>query len=254
VLYLRSLIFNIAFYINLTILCIIAIPTLFMPYRAIIWIAKLWARTSIWLLRVICNTKTEFRGLEKIPKGAVIAAAKHQSIWETFALMPLFDDPVFILKRELMWLPFFGWYLWKGRMIAVDRGARSQALNGVTTRAKIELALGRQLLIFPEGTRRPAEGEPRYKYGTAHIYGELGLPCVPIALNSGLFWPRRTFLHYPGTIVAEVLDPMPAGLTKEEFAQSVKEILEVATAKLIAEGKRELAAHGYTYKTPPRGV
>ena len=195
-------------------------------------------------MRAVCGIKVEYRGLEKIPPGALLVASKHQSLWETFALLWLFSDPAFILKRELQWIPFFGWYCWKASMIPVDRGRRGQALGDMTERARVELGRGRQIVIFPEGTRRAPGAEPSYKFGIVHLYGETGIPCLPIALNSGLFWPRRSFRRYPGTIVAEVLDPIAPGLGKAEFAARLQQDIETATARLIAEGERELARNG----------
>lgn len=244
VLVFRSLLFNIAFYLNLTVYMVAAIPTFVMPYWGLVRVAQAWGRSNEWLMRVICGIAIEVRGKEKIPEGAALVASKHQSIWETFALLPLFDDPAYILKRELRWIPFFGWYTWKGRMIPVDRGARTQALAAMTERVKLELSRGRQILIFPEGTRRAPGAEPRYKFGIAHLYVQTGMPCTPMALNSGLFWPRRSFLRYPGTIVIEVLDPIMPGLDKAEFAATLQERIETATARLVAEGRAELAAHG----------
>jgi 1-acyl-sn-glycerol-3-phosphate acyltransferase len=194
------------------------------------------------LLRVVVGIKVDIRGREKIPAGPILVASKHQSAWETFALIPLFRSPVFILKRELQWIPIFGWLLIKGRMVPVDRGGGASALTAMTERARIELADNRQLIIFPEGTRRPAGAEPRYKYGVAHLYVAAGVPCVPIALNSGLFWPRRSLLRIPGTVVLEVLDPIPPGLDKDEFFERLKNTIETATARLIEEGHNEIAA------------
>lgn len=241
---LRSFVFNVLFYLNLLLHFVIAIPTLVMPRMAIVKLAMFWGLTNNWLLRVVCGIKVEYRGLEKIPRGALLVASKHQSLWETFALLWLFSDPAFIIKRELQWLPFFGWYAMKAGMIPVDRGRRGQALADMTERARAELGRSRQIVIFPEGTRRAAGAEPSYKYGIAHLYGETGMPCLPIALNSGLFWPRRSFMRYPGTIVAEVLDPIPPGLDKAEFAARLQQDIEAATARLIAEGERELVKHG----------
>jgi 1-acyl-sn-glycerol-3-phosphate acyltransferase len=240
----RSIVFNILFYLNLGVLLIAAIPTLLMPPRAIIAMAKLWGRTSLWLLRVVCGTKVEFRGLERIPQGPLIVAAKHQSTWETFALLSLFEHPVFIIKRELTWIPLFGWFTLKGRMIAVDRGSGSQALADMTIRAREVIRGGRQLFIFPEGTRRPAGAEPRYKFGVAHLYDVIGVPCAPVALNSGLFWRRRSFLRLPGTILVEFLNPIAPGLDKQTFFALLQEKIEAATARLVAEGERELARNG----------
>ena len=236
----RSILFNLLFYLNLAVLLIAAIPTLLMPRGAIIEMAKLWGRTSLWLLRVVCGTTVEFRGLEKIPSGPLIVAAKHQSTWETFALLPLFEQPIFIVKRELMWIPLFGWFMWKGEMISVDRGSGSQALAAMTVRARETIRSGRQLFIFPEGTRRPAGAEPAYKFGVAHLYDVVGVPCMPVALNAGLFWPRRSFLRMPGTIVVEFLDPILPGLDKQAFFLRLQNDIETATARLIVAGESEL--------------
>jgi 1-acyl-sn-glycerol-3-phosphate acyltransferase len=238
----RSIAFNVLFYLNTLIYLIAALPTFFMPYRAIIAVAKSWGRTNLVLLRVVAGIDYEIRGREKIPKGPIIIAAKHQSAWETFALLPLVDSPVFILKRELQWIPIFGWLTIKGRMVPVHRGGGAQTLAAMIERARIELADNRQLIIFPEGTRRPAGAEPRYKVGVAHLYIAEGVPCVPIALNSGLFWPRRSLRRFPGTVVAEILDPIPPGLDKDAFFERLQHDIEGATARLIAEGRTKMKA------------
>jgi 1-acyl-sn-glycerol-3-phosphate acyltransferase len=236
----RSVVFNLVFYLNLVAYLLVAVPVLLLPRRYMLALAKHWAKTNLWLLRVLCGIKTEFRGLEKIPRGGLIVASKHQSMWETFALLPFFEEPTFILKRELMWIPFFGWCLWKTQMIAVDRGARGPALTTMTEQAKAEVLLrGRQIVIFPEGTRRPAGAEPQYKFGVAHLYSEIGVPCVPVALNSGLFWPRRSFRRFPGTVVVQVCDPIAPGLDKSAFIVRLQDTIETASNKLLEEAKRE---------------
>jgi 1-acyl-sn-glycerol-3-phosphate acyltransferase len=240
----RSVLFNVLFYLNLLVHLVAVLPTMVMPRGAILAVARWWARTNGWLLRAVCGITVEIRGAEKIPPGALLVASKHQSLWETFGLLSLFSDPAFIMKRELMWIPFFGWYTWKARMIPVDRGARAQALAAITDYARAALAGGRQIVIFPEGTRRPPGAEPKYKYGVVHLYAETGTPCLPIALNSGLFWPRRSFRRYPGTIRVEILDPIAPGLDKDAFFQKLQQTIEPATARLIAEGERELAGRG----------
>jgi len=235
----RSLVFNALFYVNTALWLIAALPTFFMPYRAIIEVAKAWGRFNRALTRMVAGIDYEIRGAEKIPRGPVIVAAKHQSAWETFALLSLFDNPTFIIKRELQWIPIFGWFTIKGRMVPVQRGAGSQTLTNMIERARIELSRGRQLVIFPEGTRRAPGAEPRYKYGVAQLYAAEGVPCIPIALNSGLFWPRRTFLRYPGTLVVEFLKPIPAGLSRDEFTAQVSSAIETASDRLIREGRAE---------------
>ena len=240
----RSSLFNVLFYLNLLFLLIIALPTLIMPRAAILAIAKLWARTNLWLLWTICNITVDFRGLEKIPAGPLIVACKHQSLWETFALLLLVAHPTYIMKRELMWIPFFGWYTRKAGMIAIDRGKGAQALADMSVAAANALAHNRQIIIFPEGTRRAPGAEPRYKYGVVHLYLETGVPCLPIALNSGLFWPRRSLRRYPGTIRVQILDPIAPGIDKTAFFELLQREIEVATARLVSEGQRELAARG----------
>jgi 1-acyl-sn-glycerol-3-phosphate acyltransferase len=244
VIILRSLLFNLLFYLNLMMLLLAALPTLVMPRWGIIGIAKFWAHSSLWLLRVICGTRVEWRGIEKIPQGALIIGAKHQSTWETFALLTLVRDPTFIMKRELMWIPLFGWYTWKGGMIPVDRGAGKAAIDAMTAHARKAVADGRQIVIFPEGTRRAAGAPPRYKTGVGYLYAACNVPCVPIALNSGLFWPRRRFLRFPGTVRVEVLDPIPPGHDRDLFLAELERDLEAATARLLAEGEHDIDGHG----------
>lgn len=241
VIFLRSLVFNVLFYILLVLWILFALPTFLMPRRAILAVAGWWAKSSILLMRLICGTKVEFRHVEKIPAGPLIVASKHQSMWETFALLQFFDQPLYIVKRELKWIPFFGWYIMKAEMIDVERAAGGKALRDMTRRAGVAVREGRQLIIFPEGTRRPVEAPPRYKHGVAQIYKNSGATCLPVALNSGLFWPRRTFMRYPGTIVVEFLDPLPPGLSRDEFIARVSGAIEDATDRIVKEAREEQA-------------
>ncbi|MFB9268965.1 lysophospholipid acyltransferase family protein [Bradyrhizobium erythrophlei] len=239
--FLRSLVFNVLFYLVLVVLCIVAIPTVVLPRQAMMALAALWANTSLFLMRVVCNIRIEFRGVEKIPKGALIVASKHQSFWETFALLGFFDHPLFILKRELMMIPVFGQYLKKVGMISVERGGGPRSLVKTLKQAAAEVKRGRQLVIFPEGTRRPPGAPPSYKAGVAQIYVECGVPCLPVALNSGLFWPRRTFMRYPGTLVVEFLDPLPPGLPRDEFLHRLRDEIETATGRIVEAARAEQA-------------
>lgn len=236
---LRSIAFNILFYLNTVVFLVIALPTFVMPYQAIVQVAKAWGRVSLLLLRIVAGVKFELRGRENIPQGAVIVASKHQSAWETFALMPLFKMPAIIMKRELQWIPVFGWLMIKARMVGVDRGARARALIRMAERARAELARGRQLIIFPEGTRRPVGAAPDYKSGVSFLYSTAGVPCLPVALNSGVFWPRRSLRRKPGTVVAEILPPIPPGLDKKTFAARLEDDIESATARLVAEAQAD---------------
>jgi 1-acyl-sn-glycerol-3-phosphate acyltransferase len=242
VLAVRSFLFNTLFYLNVAVqLVLLAMPALLLPRWGTVWVAQTWARSNLWLLRVVCGITVEWRGLEKIPPGALIVAAKHQSIWETFALLPLFSDPTFIIKRELIWVPLWGWSAWRGGMIFIDRRAGKSAVPAMLADARRALHEGRQIIIFPEGTRRPPGAEPQYKFGVARLYGEGVAPCLPVALNSGLFWPRRRFLRRPGTVRVEFLDPISPGLDPEVFFARLQHDVEAATARLVQEGERESA-------------
>lgn len=235
VLSIRSLAFNALFYANLILHMIVALPTLALPRRVQLRFVRSYARTSLWLLRVVCGTTVEWRGLAKLPQGPCIVACKHQSLWETFALYALFSDPAYVLKRELMWIPLFGWHMKKAGLIPIDRSAGMAALSRMTARAKHELEQGRQLIIFPEGTRRAPGAEPSYKPGVAHLYARAGVACVPLALNSGLFWPRRSLMRFPGTVLVEVLDPITPGLEPRAFLSRLQDVLEDASTRLIEE-------------------
>jgi 1-acyl-sn-glycerol-3-phosphate acyltransferase len=231
----RSLLFNALFYLNLLVQMIVALPVLALPHRIHLAFIRSYCHTSLWLLRVVCGTRVAWRGLEKIPQGACIVACKHQSTWETFSLYAAFVDPTYVLKRELMWIPLFGWHMRKAGLIPIDRGARLSALSRMTARARTELARARQVVIFPEGTRRPPGAEPTYKPGVAYLYAKAGVACVPVALNSGLFWPRRSLIRFPGTILVEVLDPIPPGLDSRAFLQQLQTAIEEASTRLLRE-------------------
>ena len=239
--FLRSLLFNVLFYLVLVVLIIVGIPTFLMPRAALMTVAGWWAGASLFLMRVVCNIKVEFRGLEKIPRGPLVVASKHQSMWETFALLRLFEHPLFILKRELTWIPVFGQFLKKAGMISVERGGGPRSLLKTLRRAGAEVRNGRQLVVFPEGTRTPVGAPPHYKAGVAQIYVDSAVPCLPVALNSGLFWPRRTFMRYPGTLVVEFLDPLPPGLPRDEFLVRLRTAIEEATNRIVDAARVEQA-------------
>jgi 1-acyl-sn-glycerol-3-phosphate acyltransferase len=232
---LRSLAFHAAFYITTTLLAIVGLPVLAGDRLRVQAYARFWTRTTVWLLEKICGTRIEFRGLEHIPDGACLIAAKHQSALETLALTTITRDFSYILKKELMGIPIFGWYLARAGQIALDRSKRGQALPDLSRQAREAVAEGRQIFIFPEGTRRPVGAVPEYKSGVAHLYADTGAPCVPVALNSGLFWPRQSILLRPGTMTIEFLEPIAPGQPKQEFLRLLQAKIEDATASLVAE-------------------
>ncbi len=233
----RSLLFNVLFYVTTTLFVVLGSPLLFGPRRWAMAALAVHARFELWLLKVIIGTKLEVRGQEKLPKGACLVASKHQSAWETFALIPLFRDPALLMKRELFWIPFHGWFSHKFEMIPVDRDKGPAALRRMLREARRRVADGREIIIFPEGTRRPPGAPPDYKTGVILLYEALDIPCVPVALNSGLFWPRRSLERRRGTIVVEFLDSIPPGLPKAEFLKRLTEAIETASTRLLAEAK-----------------
>jgi 1-acyl-sn-glycerol-3-phosphate acyltransferase len=239
--FLRSLVFNILFYLVFLFWVVVALPTFVLPRAALLRVANWWAQSNILLMRLICNIKVEFRGTEKIPKGPLVVAVKHQSMWETISLLRFFEAPFFVLKRELKFIPIFGLFLIKANMVPIDRNAGGRALLAMVRRAAREVRHGRQFVIFPEGTRRPVGAPPQYKAGIGQIYVACGVSCLPVALNSGLFWPRRSFMRYPGTLVVEFLDPLPPGLPRDEFLTRMRTVIEDATDRLVAAGQAEQA-------------
>jgi 1-acyl-sn-glycerol-3-phosphate acyltransferase len=236
----RSIIFNVIFYLNVITQMIVFTPFYFLaPRKKAFWVPKFWARTNLWLMEVICGTRCEVEGLENLPTGSYIFAPKHQSFWDTFAFLPFLEDVLYILKRELTWIPFFGWYVMKQRMIPVNRAAKGRAMTEVMRLTIERMKEGRQLIIYPEGTRRQPGAEPHYKYGIARIYKDLGLQVVPVVHHAGLFWPRRKFLRQPGLIRIQILKPIEPGLDPDVFFQRLILEMETASDKLLLETVRD---------------
>lgn len=232
----RSLAFNVAFYINLIIQMILWTPIYFLLPRKKAWfIPKFWAASSLWLHKVLAGTHVQIDGRENLPEGSCIIAPKHQSFWDTIAFLPWIPDALYILKRELTWIPLFGWYVAKMRMIPIDRGSRSKALRQAVRIGRERMKEHRQLIIYPEGTRRPPGAEPAYKYGIVELYAQLNVPVVPVAHVAGLYWPRRRFLRYPGTIHARFLPPIEPGLPREAFQERLIRETEAACDELLIE-------------------
>ena len=228
---LRSALFNLAFYAVIVAMLLLGLPVL-ASRRLTLAYAKLWGRVSVWLLEAICGTRLSFEGV--VPRGGALIAAKHQSFLETFALLTVLERPTYVLKRELTWLPLFGWYLLRSGMIPIDRGAGTKTFARLNARAAEAVAAGRQLIIFPEGTRRPPGAIPAYKSGVAHLYRALGAPCTPVALDTGVFWPRRKFLRRPGRAVIRFLDTIPPGLDRTAFMVRAQAAIESASDALLA--------------------
>ena len=238
--FLRSALFNVLFYLNLIVQMIIFTPPYFLMKRKAAWvIPKNWVRSNHWLLKMVVGTTHTLQGVENIPDGGYIIAPKHQSFWDAYALLPYLDDPFYILKRELTWIPLFGWYVIKMRMVPINRGAREKIMPAVLEKTRKQMADGRQLIIYPEGTRRPVGAEPNYRFGIARIYSELDVPVMPVAIVAGLFWPRRKFLRYPGDIKVRFLPSIEPGLPVEEFMERLIGATETAVDELLVEAIRE---------------
>jgi 1-acyl-sn-glycerol-3-phosphate acyltransferase len=196
------------------------------------------ARVCCWLLRVVAGTRLEVRGREHLPAGAALIASKHQSAWDTFGLIPLLTDPALVMKAELGRIPLYGWFARKFGMILIPREKRAAALKQLLRDAKARAADGRHILIFPEGTRMAPGAAPDYKSGVSALYEALEVPCVPVALNTGVFWPRRGFIRRPGTMIVQFLPALPPDLPRQEFNRRLQEEIETATAGLVAEALR----------------
>lgn len=230
---LRSLLFVALFYLWSATVAILISPILLAPRRWTLRALDVWARGVIALLP-ICGIRVEVRGREHIPAGPALVAPKHQCMFDVFAQFTWLPDACFVLKKELMWIPFFGWYAQKARMIVVDREAHAAALKKLVKDSRDRLTEDRQLVIFPEGTRGDPGVKGDYKPGVAALYRDLDLPVHPVATNSGVHWPRHGFLRKPGVIVFEYLEPIPPGLKRAEFMRLLEERIETASLRLNA--------------------
>jgi 1-acyl-sn-glycerol-3-phosphate acyltransferase len=243
-LYLRSLLFYPVLYVNWVIFLVLGSWLLLCPRRWAMAGLALHGDITVWLLWAICGTRMEVRGQEKLLPGPVIVAAKHQAAWDTFALNSLMRDPALVMKAELLNMPLYGRFCRKFELIPVQRELGPSALRQMTRDARNRAAQGREIFIFPEGTRTTPGDPPDYKPGVALLYHDLKLPVCPVALNSGMCWPRRSFLRYPGTIVAEFLDPIPPGLPRQEFMDKLQSAIETASNLLCLETSEELQRLG----------
>lgn len=242
---LRSLLFAVTFYVWTALIAVVSLPVLLVSQRGTARVSKVWAIGSLMLLRLAVGLTHEVRGRESLPKGPVIVALKHQSAWDTIALWILLENPAIVLKRSLARIPVFGWYIRRGKAIVIDRSAGAKALRPMVVTARAAVASGRPIAIFPQGTPTLVGARQLYQPGVAALYMQLGLPLVPVALNSGLFWGRRSFLKQPGRILLEFLPAIEPGLDRREVMAKLERRIERATAKLVAEaaGTRDRSAH-----------
>ncbi|WP_282607435.1 1-acyl-sn-glycerol-3-phosphate acyltransferase [Pelagibius sp. Alg239-R121] len=229
---LRSFIFNALFFGWSTIYLTVCLPILLLPPRASSQVGKIWTRTTFALLKFICKLDYEVIGLENLPDAPFIVASKHQSAWETMVFSVLLDHPCFIMKRELNWIPLFGWFTARSGAIGIDRSGGASELKRLIALSREIVAEKRPIIIFPEGTRVPPTQQIPYQPGVAALYGQLKIPVVPVALNSGYFWRRRAFAKRPGKVTLEFLPAIPPGLPRKEFLPRLVDSIESACTRL----------------------
>lgn len=235
--FVRSLLFNIAVFGWSIFLLIAFIPMIFLPRGAMLSASRFWTRSIFWLHKKILKLDYEFRGREHLPDGPFIVASAHQSAWDTIAYFTVLSDPVFVLKKELYRIPMFGLYSRKLEMIAIDRSAGARAARRMIASVSDRLAAGRQVLIFPGGTRSAPHEVVPLKAGIGALYRRCGVPVVPVSLNSGWFWGRRSFLKKPGKILVEFHEPIPPGLDTDAFDALLSERIHQGNRRLLEEAK-----------------
>ncbi len=219
------------------VLGVIGVPLIFVDRRYALAAVRIWCRLVMGAARLLCGITIEVRGLDKLPTHGVLIAAKHQGMLDTVAPFDFLSDPSIVLKQELLSVPIYGWYALKIGMIPIDRSGAAKTLRALIRAVRERFDQGRQIIIFPEGTRSLPGAAPDYKPGIAALYRELGVPCSPVATNSGLYWPARGLAKYPGHVVFEILDPIPAGLRRPEFMRMMETRIETASNRLMAEAK-----------------
>ena len=230
----RSLLFTLYFFGGSTIIAIAYLPLLILPRIITVWALRFWGLYTCFGLRLICGVKIEVRGTP--PRGPALIGAKHQGLLDICAAFTILPDACFVMKKELLRIPLFGWYSQKCGMIPVDREGHSAALKKLVTDTQDRMRNDRQVVIFPEGTRTTPGAEPQYKPGVAALYRDLGLPCTPCATNSGVHWPAKGFIRDPGTVVFEYLEDIPAGLKRGQFMAELEERIETASRRLLDQG------------------
>jgi 1-acyl-sn-glycerol-3-phosphate acyltransferase len=236
--FLRSTIFWVIAVAFTAAISLAALPT-WLRHRDVTYCwCRFWARAMLWLARFVCGLDYRVLGQERLPPGPVIFALKHQSAWETIAFVAIAPPVAGVLKRELLLIPVYGWYLRRLGMVPIDRKAAGAAIREMLRRARDETARGRSIMIMPEGTRLPPGRTGRYHPGVAALYTALGLAVVPVALNSGLFWGRRSLLLRPGTVTLQFLEPIAPGLDRRELMKILQDRIEAASERLRLEGLR----------------
>jgi len=232
--FIRSLLFTILFYATLILVFILAIPTLILPSKATLICGKILAYIIIFLLRFILRVKVSFSGIENLKKNEkFFVASAHQSLLETFILQAPLQYPIFILKKELLKIPLFGWYLKKIGSIDIVRDTTTKDNLNFFEKVKSNIETSkRPLLIFPQGTRVKIGERLSFKKGVGRIYEALNLPCIPVALNTGKVWPKNSFLKYNNDIKISFLEPIEPGKDKNVFIKDLETVIYSSIDKL----------------------
>lgn len=231
----RSTLFNISFWAWTFVLGILGLPFACISPKMALHIAHLWAWGNLTMLRILCGITHEIRGSQYIPSHAALIASKHQSAWDTVIFWSLIKHPVYVLKRELIFIPIFGWHLLLLKSIYIDRKSGASALKNMLRGAKASTEKGATIIIFPEGTRSAVETKTVYHPGVAALYQHLKVSVVPVALNSGVYWSKNAFVKRPGKIIIEFLPPIIPGLKSREFMTQLESQIETKVAALIKE-------------------
>lgn len=259
----RAVIFNIAFYAWTGLIGTIGLPFLLGPRRMAMRFGRFWSQGVLSLLRAIVGLDHRVLGRNHIPAGGCIVAMKHQSAWDAISLPVVLDDPAPVVKKELLLVPIYGWYMARAGAIAIDRKAGATALRTMLGAARQAAAERRPIVIYPQGTRVAPGTTAPYQPGVYGLYQALSLPVVPAAVNSGRFWGRRSFWKWPGCITLEFLEPIPPGWPRRRLMAELEQRIETATSALeiAVEGERRRvtagpplrdSACGVTETSPPR--
>ncbi|MDJ0894140.1 MAG: 1-acyl-sn-glycerol-3-phosphate acyltransferase [Alphaproteobacteria bacterium] len=244
---LRASAFNLLFYGLTAVMALAAVPVALVSRGLTRRMVKLWSRSTEWLLATVVGLRVEIRGKHHLPSDPCLITSKHQSALETIMATDLLGDPAVVLKKELLRIPVWGWHAKQQRHVVVDRTAGAAALRRMRDDAKAALAAGRPVLIFPQGTRvAPGAKGVSYKPGVAGLYQALQVPVVPVALNTGLFWGRKSYTKFAGTAVIEFLPPIEPGLGKRAFLDRLESDIETASDRLEREAlaaQPDLAKH-----------
>lgn len=235
--WLRSALFNLSFFVTTGVMAVLALPALLLPRAVTLRVMRVYARMVTWQMALILRLRVRVLGMERMPPGAVIIASKHQSAFDTIFWLGQVPAACYVLKQELLRLPVWGWHARRAGMIGVDRKAGARALRDMVRQARLRAGEGRQLVIYPEGTRTAPGTCLPYQPGVAALAAATALPVVPVATNSGVFWGRRAFSKHPGVITVSILPPLPAGLPRAALMSQLERSIEAESGRLVREAQ-----------------